>query len=226
MRDRDGGGGDGDGASIIWDLGGTLLDTYPDVDRALARAVFGDEPPGPAPRRIAEVARLTRISSARAIDELSARHGVPRHDLQEAYDQVKEHWREHPAPAMPGAREVMDAVREGGGANLVATHRDAVSARMLLDAAGLEVEDLVCAPDGFARKPDPQMLQALIARHRLDPARVLAVGDRSADVEAARAAGVPAALLETPGIHLPAGSAPRITRLAQLLDMPPLTARR
>lgn len=214
-----------DGASIIWDLGGTLLDTYPDVDRALARAVFGGAP-GPSPVQIAEVARLTRISSARAIDALSARHGVPRGSLQEAYDQVKEHWREHPAPAMPGAHEVMDAVRDHGGANLVATHRDAESARMLLAAAGLRVDDLVCAPEGFARKPDPQMLRTLMERHDLDPSLVLAVGDRPVDVEAARAAGIRGVLLETPGIHLAAGDAPRITRLTELLPMPPLTARR
>jgi HAD superfamily hydrolase (TIGR01509 family) len=222
-----------DGASIIWDLGGTLLDTYPDVDRALARAAFGGEPTaGPAasarapePAQIAEVARLTRVSSARAIDELSARHGVPRRALQEAYDQVKEQWRAHPAPAMPGAHEVMDAVREAGGANLVATHRDAASARMLLEAPGLRVEDLVCAPDGFARKPDPEMLCALMERHALDPSRVLAVGDRPVDVEAARAAGIRGVLLETPGIHLPAGEAPRISRLAELLPMLPPVSR-
>ncbi|UEJ83218.1 HAD-IA family hydrolase [Brachybacterium halotolerans subsp. kimchii] len=215
----------GNGASIIWDLGGTLLDTYPDVDRALARAAFRDRTEV-SPRQIAEVAQLTRVSSAHALDVLSARHGVPRQVLQTAYGQVAVQWREHPPPAMAGAREVMDAVRADGGVNLVATHRDAAGARMLLDAAGLEVEDLVCAPDGFARKPDPQMLRVLIARHRPDPARVLAVGDLPVDVDAARAAGVPVVLLETPGIRQPMSTAPRITRLVQLLDMPPLSARR
>src|SRR5690606_19387342 len=45
--------------SIIWDLGGTLLDTYPVVDRALASVVDGGEP---RDATLEEVARLTRVS--------------------------------------------------------------------------------------------------------------------------------------------------------------------
>ena len=57
---------------------------------------------------------------------------------------------------MAGAAEVMAAVRRGGGLNLVATHRDRASAENLFHALGVQVDDLVCAPDGFARKPDPR----------------------------------------------------------------------
>jgi D-glycero-D-manno-heptose 1,7-bisphosphate phosphatase len=46
------------------------------------------------------------------------------------------------------------------------------------------------------RKPAPGMLLDLIARHRLDPARSLLIGDRATDLAAAASAGVRGALFE------------------------------
>src|SRR5699024_12347899 len=61
-------------------------------------------------------------------------------------------------PSWEGARQVLGTVRAGWGSNLVSTNRDRQSATVLLEALGLEVEidDMVCAPDGFPCKPDPR----------------------------------------------------------------------
>lgn len=201
--------------AVIWDLGGTLVDTYPDVDRALASVLD----PEPDEELLHEVAVLTRRSSSEAIAELAARHAVPARGLRDAYEATKQHWQRHPAPVMAGAREVLAAVRAGGALNLVATHRDRESATALLSALDLRIDDMVCAPDGFPRKPDPAMVRALLERHDLDPGDCLAVGDRPADVASAAAAGVRAVLLQTPGIPLAAGGAERIDRLEQLLPL-------
>lgn len=206
--------------TVIWDLGGTLLDTYPVVDRALARAVReggqGDGRDVPD-ADLDEVARLTRVSSGHAIRTLAERHGVPEQVLREAYEATRETWRHDPPPVTPGAEEVMSAVRAAGGLNLVATHRDRESATELLARVALVVDDLVCAPDGFPRKPDPAMVRELLHRHDLDPDDVLAVGDRPGDVGAAQAAGVRGVLLQTPGIPLAAPGAERISDLRSLL---------
>ena len=201
--------------SVIWDLGGTLVDTYPDVDRALATVID----PQPDAALLHEVARLTRRSSSEAIDTLAACHGIPPGALRGAYEGTKRQWAEHPAPAMDGAREVLDAVRAGGGLNLVATHRDRASATALIDDLGLAVDDLVCAPDGLARKPSPEMIRTLLDRHHLNAEECLAVGDRPADVQAARGAGVEGVLLETPETLLDAGEARRVSALRELLDL-------
>lgn len=202
--------------SIIWDLGGTLIDTYPDVDRALAQAAFGEN----AEQHLHEVAALTRVSSGHAIETLSGRTGVPEADLETAYDGVKDYWQHTPAPVMAGAVEVMAAVRAAGGLNLVATHRDRTSAEQLIAATGLMVDDMVCAPDGYPRKPSPALIGALLQRHQLEPAGVLVVGDRPVDLEAGRSAGVDGALLVTPGIALDAGDdARRIGDLRELLPL-------
>lgn len=201
--------------ALIWDLGGTLMDTYPDVDRALAEALRSE----PDEALMHEVATLTRRSSSEAITELAARHGVSEAHLRTAYEATTQHWARRPPPLMDGARELVAAVREAGALNLVATHRDRVSASALLTALGLEVDDMVCAPDGHPRKPAPDMVLTLLARHELAPGECLAVGDRPADVQAAATAGVDAVLLETPGIPLAVSGARRIHSLRSLLPM-------
>ncbi|WP_228255025.1 HAD-IA family hydrolase [Ornithinimicrobium avium] len=205
---------------MIWDLGGTLLDTYPVVDRALAGAVQEGRGGGPVTDAdLHAVAVLTRVSSGHAITTLAQRHGIPQEDLRAAYEATKETWRHDPPPVTEGAREVMGAVHAAGGLNLVATHRDRESASELLEQVGLRVDDLVCAPDGFPRKPDPAMVVELLTRHRLRPALVLAVGDRPADVAAAETAGVRGILLQTPGVELEAPGAERITSLRELVGL-------
>lgn len=201
--------------ALIWDLGGTLVDTYPDVDRALASAID----PRPEEALLHEVAALTRVSSSHATATLAARHDVPERRLRTAYEATTVHWQDHPPPVMDGARALIAAVHAAGGLNLVATHRDRDSAGALLAALELGIDDLVCAPDGFARKPDPALVLALLERHRLDPADCLAVGDRPADVEAARRAGVEGWLLVTPGIPLTAPGAHRTQSLRTLIPL-------
>ena len=150
--------------NVIWDMGGTLVDTYPEVDRALAGVVW---PGGSDSAHLAEVRELRTRSIAHAIDILSTRYGVDPVLFHRAYSDLKRRWRTTPAPLMDGARELMGAVHDVGGLNLVATHRDRTSAEALLAALHVEVDDLVCTSDGWARKPDPQMYLVLMERHGL-----------------------------------------------------------
>lgn len=202
--------------TVLWDMGGTLVDTYPTVDRALRDAVVR------AGHTVVqdEVARLTRVSIASAIESLAARYGLPRVALQQAYEDLKRSWRGAPPPVMDGAVEVMDAVRAAGGLNIVITHRDRSSASALLAATGLRVDDMICAPDGYARKPDPEMYQVAVDRHGLERASCLSVGDRAIDAEAAAAAGIDAVLLVTPGIPV-AAPFPQVHSLRDLLSRLP-----
>jgi HAD superfamily hydrolase (TIGR01509 family) len=153
-----------------------------------------------------------------AIDELSERYRIPHADLDAAYAELKRSWTTTPPPVMAGAREVIAHVRSVGGRNLVVTNRDRTSASALLAATGLDVDDLVCASDGFPRKPDPQMYRAVLERNGLDPADCLAVGDRAIDAVASRKVGVDCVILETPGIPV-VGDGERITDLRRLIDL-------
>lgn len=179
---------------LIWDLGGTLIDTYPQVDGAFQRVVIhhGHE------ISLEDVSALTHQSTQTAITGLSERFGIPAQEFSSAQDRLKRSWETTPPPVMAGAAEVIQAARALGGLNLVVTHRDRASATALIESSGLAIDDMICAPDGFARKPDPQMHSEMIRRHRLDPATCLTVGDRTLDIEASRAAGIDGALLVDP----------------------------
>jgi haloacid dehalogenase superfamily, subfamily IA, variant 3 with third motif having DD or ED len=185
---------------VIWDMGGTLVDTYPEVDRALAGVVW---PRVVTSSHLAEVRELRTRSIAHAIDILSTRYEVDPALLHRALEDLKLRWRTHPAPLMDGAPALMAAVHRVGGLNLVATHRDRPSAEALLAALHVEVDDLVSTSDGVARKPDPQMNLVLMERHGLSAQDVLCVGDRIIDVQAAHECGLASALLVEQGAPTP-----------------------
>ena len=179
---------------VFWDLGGTLVDTYPALDEALADVVRSHR------QRLqdSEVSKLTRRSTGEAIEALSERFGIPAEEFEAANAQLKRRWASAPPPRMAGARALLDDISAAGGLNLVVTHRDRASAQSLLKGLDLKVDDLISTSDGFPRKPDPEMYRTMLERHALDPTDCLAVGDRPIDAEAAMAAGLTAAILESP----------------------------
>lgn len=179
--------------SIIWDMGGTLVDTYPDVDRVLAGVVRS----GGGDISLADVAELTRRSRHEAITILSGRFAIPEDKFNEAYGELLASWQSSPPPAMIGAREAIAACSARGGLNLVVTHRDRSSAQLLLDQLRLDIDDMVCLSDGFPRKPDPAMMIEILHRNNLAAGDCLAIGDRPIDAKAAGAAGITSYLLST-----------------------------
>ena len=189
---------------VIWDLDGTLLDTYPATDGALVAALgeLGHEV------SLDTVRRLTRLTLDHAVRTLAKQFGLPEAEIYSLYEQQYAVLGLNHSPAMPGALEAMQAVRAGGGLNLLATHRDRGGAMWRLKSGGLDtmLDDLLCVSDGYSRKPDPALFLALLERHGLNPAQVLAVGDRDLDVVAAHSAGCRAALLLTPGVTLETGA--------------------
>ena len=80
----------------------------------------------------------------------------------------------------------------GDGLRLaVVTTDDRTPTDSTLTALGVRwhVEALVCGDDGFAVKPAPDAVIAVCHAFRTDPSRVALIGDTSADIEMARAAG-------------------------------------
>lgn len=179
---------------LFWDLGGTLVNTYPALDETLAGVVrrHGHDVD------VEHVSRLTRLSTGEAMRALGEEFGIDTDEFVQANESLKRNWETQPPPVMPGAKQLMADVHDAGGLNLVVTHRDRRSAESLLEVLEISVDDLVSASDGYPRKPSPEMASALLQRHDLDPATCLAVGDRPIDAEAAKAAGIDAALLTSP----------------------------
>lgn len=93
---------------------------------------------------------------------------------------------------LPGVPEALAALRASGRRLALATTRGTASAVDTLQAKGLHAHfDFVGGGDQVARhKPAPDVLLLALQRLGLQPHEALMVGDTSADVGAAQAAGV------------------------------------
>jgi HAD superfamily hydrolase (TIGR01509 family) len=171
---------------VLFDVDGTLTDT--NYLHTLAwRRGFLDCGHEVASWRIH---RMIGASGTRLMEDLIGR----------ADEAVEEAWRSHferLAPeirAFPGARDLVDAVRERGGAAVLATSSPGDLLRPHLAALDLSEEDFTAVTtdsDVEEAKPAPDVFVTALEQAGGDRDRAIVIGDTGWDVEAATAAGVP-----------------------------------
>ncbi len=73
----------------------------------------------------------------------------------------------------------------------IATTDDRAPTQAMIEAFDIEeyIATMVCADDGIKAKPAPDMVLTICERMKIDPARVMVVGDTTADLKMARSAG-------------------------------------
>ena len=180
--------------TFIWDMDGTLVDSYPAIVPAAAEALaaLGLPVEEEALRR-----RMLRSSVKAVLEELASENGLDAAALRADFARSND---SHISaiPAMPHAAETLSALRAAGHRSFVYTHRGA-SCPVILEQTGLRgyFTEVVTALQGFPRKPAPDGILYLIGKYGLDPARCWYVGDRRLDVEAAENAGIGSILLRT-----------------------------
>ena len=173
---------------LIWDVDGTIFDTYPAFTRAFG-AVLSDLGIAASFDWISD---LCRQSLHLCADTLAREFDV---DVDDILREFQRHYAAIPPqdqPPFPGVIEVCAYVDAMGGQNFIVTHRGRQSLLRLLAAYEMTgyFADCLTSDDDYPRKPDPASFEALIQRHHLDREAVLAIGDRAIDVLAGRAAGV------------------------------------
>jgi HAD superfamily hydrolase (TIGR01509 family) len=174
--------------NIIWDVDGTLFDTYPAISRAF-KAALNDLG---ADASVARIADLARESLGRCATTLADEHQLDLASLETAFDRHYDSTKPGEQPPFPGVTEVCEHIRLIGGQNLIVTHRGPRGTAELLAASHLAgyFADCVTNADGYPRKPDPAAFDAVIERHGLRRDETMAIGDREIDVLAGKAAGV------------------------------------
>lgn len=192
---------------LIWDVDGTLFDTYPAIVGSLHAAAVELG----APATYEETHDLALVSIDHCLGTLSVTYGLALDLLADGF--ARQYQQVSPAdqPPFDGALEVCQLIRSRGGINLIVTHRRRAGLDRLLTSHGLadHFTDIISHDDGYPRKPDPGAFRTLIERHRLARDETLAVGDRDIDILAAHAAGLPAAhfgacpITTTPDVVLP-----------------------
>ena len=196
--------------AYIWDLDGTLLDSYDVITEAAVRAA-ADAGIHDAPEEVLKTVKRSSLSAY--LKEAGARCGAAPEKLAEDYRRYT-HSLDDRIRLMPGAREALDRLRQAGAEHYVFTHRGASSEPILRRLGILDFfREVVTAEYGFPSKPSGDGLRYLMEKYGLDPAETWYVGDRAMDILCAKNAGVRAILLQPEDSYVPAtGKEDRIVR--------------
>jgi HAD superfamily hydrolase (TIGR01509 family) len=174
--------------NLIWDMDGTLFDTYPAISQAFQNALVTLSANAP----LEHIDALARVSLEHCAITLADENLLDPDLVMQAFGQAYAAMPPASQPPFPGVRETCEHVLKAGGCNAIVTHRRRGSLLRFLDhyQMGMLFRDWTCGDDSFPRKPDPAAFNYLIARHTLDPAETLAIGDREIDLQAGAAAGL------------------------------------
>lgn len=173
--------------SFIWDMDGTLVDSYPAIVPATQTAC--------AEYGLSFTAdyiheAVIRSSVGEFLEEICAEKGMDPIPVKAHFNQLND---SNITAILPirHAEDTLQALTSAGNRCFVYTHRGA-SCHTILEQTGLisYFTEIVTALDGFPRKPDPAAILYLIDKYSLAPESCFYVGDRSLDIEAANNAGI------------------------------------
>ena len=173
--------------AFIWDLDGTLLDSYEAILSGIAETFaqfsipYDKEQVREFILKFSVQDLLVQVAEERKLD-VEMLNQVRAQSLAEKNAQVV---------LMPGAREVLDWTDQVVIRNFVYTHKGDNAFTILRDL-GLEsyFTEILTSQSGFARKPSPEAATYLLDKYQLDPEKTYYIGDRTLDVEFAQNSGI------------------------------------
>ena len=169
--------------AFIWDLDGTLLDSYEAILSGIEETYAQFSIPFDKEKVRAFILKysvqdlLVQVAEERGLD-VDRLNQVRAQSLAEKNAQVI---------LMPGAREVLAWANQQGIKQFVYTHKGDNALTILRDL-GLDVyfTEFLTSQSGFARKPSPEAATYLISKYHLKPDRTYYIGDRTLDIEFAQ----------------------------------------
>ena len=173
--------------AFIWDLDGTLLDSYEAILSGIEET-FGQFAIPYDKEKVREFILkysvqdlLVQVAEERKLD-VEVLNQVRAQSLAEKNAQVV---------LMSGAREVLKWADATGIQQFVYTHKGDNAFTILRDL-GLEsyFMEILTSQSGFARKPSPEAATYLIDKYQLNHDNTYYIGDRTLDVEFAQNSGI------------------------------------
>ena len=173
--------------AFIWDLDGTLLDSYEAILSGIEET-FGQFSIPYDKEKVREFILkfsvqdlLEQVAEERKLD-VEVLNQVRAQSLAEKNAQVV---------LMPGAREVLAWADQAGIMQFVYTHKGDNAFTILRDL-GLEsyFTEILTSQSGFSRKPSPEVATYLLDKYELNPRTTYYIGDRTLDVEFAQNSGI------------------------------------
>lgn len=173
--------------AFIWDLDGTLLDSYEAILSGIEETYAQFSIPYDKEKVREFILKysvqdlLEKVAEERKLD-VEMLNQVRAQSLAEKNAQVV---------LMPGAREVLNWVDQTGIQQFVYTHKGDNALTILRDL-GLEsyFTEILTSQSGFTRKPSPEAAIYLLDKYQLNPDNTYYIGDRTLDVEFAQNSGI------------------------------------
>ncbi|EGP68377.1 HAD family hydrolase [Streptococcus mitis] len=173
--------------AFIWDLDGTLLDSYEAILSGIEETFaqfsipYDKEQVREFILKYSVQDLLVQVAEEKKLDA-EVLNQVRAQSLAEKNAQVV---------LMPGAREVLNWADQVGIQQFVYTHKGDNAFTILRDL-GLEsyFTEIITSQSGFARKPSSEAATYLIDKYQLDSEKTYYIGDRTLDVEFAQNSGI------------------------------------
>ncbi|WP_174854306.1 HAD-IA family hydrolase [Streptococcus suis] len=184
--------------TFIWDLDGTLLDSYEAILAGIQETYEQYE----LPFNREEVRKyILRYSVKDLLVRDADKYGLDSDELNRVRaTSLKE--KNTQIPLMTGAAEILDWTAQQGIQNFVYTHKSD-NAFQVLEELGIahHFTEILTSDSGFSRKPSPEALLFLIEKYDLEKENTYYIGDRRLDVETAINAGIHSINLQIDGVE-------------------------
>ena len=169
--------------AFIWDLDGTLLDSYDAILAGLEETYATYQLPF-------DRASIKDFILKHSVQDLLVAVAEEYHlDVTDLNHRRAESLAEKNAQVllMDGARVILSWGQEAGIEQFVYTHKGE-NALVILRDLGLEsfFKEILTSQSGFARKPNPEAARYLMKKYGLEPENTYYIGDRSLDIDFAR----------------------------------------
>ena len=173
--------------AFIWDLDGTLLDSYEAILSGIEET-FGQFAIPYDKEKVREF--ILRYSVQDLLEQVAEERKLDAEVLNQVRAQSLAE-KNAQVVLLPGAREVLAWAEEAGIQQFVYTHKGD-NAFIILRDLGLEwyFKEILTSQSGFTRKPNPEAANYLLDKYELDSENTYYIGDRTLDVEFAQNSGI------------------------------------
>lgn len=181
---------------LFWDFDGTLFDSYPELAGSFMK---GLEDLGVASLLDrGKLMQLMKQTIGFAAEWCAERSTFSKEEIMNAYR--FHHDQPHEDPPYEGLEDCLKRLHDAGYHHYLYTHsRQSAIDQLIRENLWHFFDDAVIGSDGFAPKPAPDALLALMERNHLQPEECAMIGDRDIDVIAGHNAGMKGILFDPEG---------------------------
>lgn len=173
--------------AFIWDLDGTLLDSYEAILAGLEETFSHFKIPYDKEK---VRSYILKYSVQDLLQEVAEEKNLDLTELNQARAQSLAE-KNAQVVLMPGAREILAWADKQGIQQFVYTHKGENAFAILGDLDLLQYfTEILTNQSGFARKPNPEAAVYLLEKYDLDPEETYYIGDRTLDIEFAQNSGI------------------------------------